>query len=140
MHDCVTLLRHIHTTLKNEFNHSLESLDLTLSQFEVLQALKHADEGISLKELEKRIHVAQSTTTGIVSRMEQKGMVTLTPDPRDRRAKVISVTHEGRLLADRASVAMKETGHRLFGALTETELQILQSLLQKMARNVMPSP
>lgn len=136
MQECLNLLRHIHITLKSEFNRALDELGLTLPQLEVLSVLKHAEEGLLLKEVEQRIHVAQSTTTGIVSRMEQKGLVSLCPDPKDRRAKCVRITDEGRALTERAAIQMKETGDRLFSSLSETEMEILRTLLQKMADNL----
>jgi MarR family transcriptional regulator, organic hydroperoxide resistance regulator len=63
---------------------------LTGPQRSVMQALYHA-EGLSLKELSRRVGLAHSTVSGIVDRLEARQLLERRPNPADRRATTIVV-------------------------------------------------
>lgn len=65
--------------------------NLTGPQRGVMQALAHS-EGMSLKELSHRVGLAHSTVSGIVDRLEKRGLAERRADPADRRATVIVVS------------------------------------------------
>lgn len=56
-----------------------------------MQALFHAG-GQSLKELSRRVGLAHSTVSGIVDRLEKRGMAERGPNPADGRASIIEVS------------------------------------------------
>ena len=64
------LLKQIHDGVEKQANNSLRSQGLTLAQVGALIELRSIPEKqLTLKELEKRLHVAQSTAAGIVARL-----------------------------------------------------------------------
>jgi DNA-binding MarR family transcriptional regulator len=65
--------------------------NLTGPQRSVMQALAHAD-GLSLKQLSHTVGLAHSTVSGIVDRLEKRGLAERRPDPADRRATIIVVS------------------------------------------------
>jgi len=65
--------------------------NLTAPQRSVMQALFHTD-GLSLKDLSRRVGLAHSTVSGIVDRLEKRGLAERRPDPSDGRASVIVVS------------------------------------------------
>jgi len=65
--------------------------DLTAPQRSVMQALFHSD-GLSLKELSRRVGLAHSTVSGIVDRLEKRGLAERRPHQSDRRATTIAVS------------------------------------------------
>ena len=90
---CSILLKQIHDVQKKNIDNTLRNLDLTFSQINVLRALVHStDKQMSLKELEKILHVAQSTTARIVTKMEGKGLIDSFSDVSDKRIKYIRLT------------------------------------------------
>ena len=98
---CGTLLKQIHDALEKQANNSLRADGLTMAQVGVLLMLDRAEHRqMPLKELEKALHVAQSTAAGIVSRLEQKGLVESFGDAEDRRVKVVRLSGRSRLLPD----------------------------------------
>lgn len=106
--------------------------DLTFAQVSALLAIRDfPEQKISLKELEKILHVAQSTTAGIISRLEQKGLVTGFGDSTDKRIKLVQITPMGEKYCREAEQNMKEAEENLLSGLTETEKSIFNSLLQK---------
>jgi DNA-binding MarR family transcriptional regulator len=65
---------------------------LTGPQRSVMQALFHSG-GLSLKELSRSVGLAHSTVSGIVDRLEKRGMAERLPNPNDRRTSKIVVTN-----------------------------------------------
>ena len=89
---CVPLIRHIHCAMEKEANNKLREMDLTVSQIYLLQALNHAPDGthtLTLKALEKQLQIGQSTTVGLVKRLQKKDFVTCTQSIDDKRIKLL---------------------------------------------------
>ena len=134
---CSILLKQIHDVQEKNINNTLRNLDLTFSQINVLRALVHsADKQMSLKELEKILHVAQSTTARIVTKMEGKGLIDSFSDVSDKRIKYIRLTQYGEQYSSNAKQKLEEEETRLLSSLTETEKIVFVSLLQKIASNL----
>lgn len=134
---CSVLLKQIHDVQEKNINNTLRNLDLTFSQINVLRALVHsADKQMSLKELEKILHVAQSTTARIVTKMESKGLIDSFGDASDKRIKYIRLTQYGEQYSSNAKQKLEEEETRLLSSLTETEKMVFISLLQKITSNL----
>lgn len=134
---CIALIKQIHDGLEKQANNSLRSQDLTMSQVGALIELRFSPEKqMALKELEWRLHVAQSTAAGIVARLEQKGFVEGFGDASDRRIKMIRITPAGEeccRLADQHMAAFEDT---LLTSLTQAERTTFVALLKRVAGNL----
>ena len=129
---CGTLLKQIHDALEKQGNNSLRADGLTMAQVGVLLMLDRAEHRqMPLKELEKALHVAQSTAAGIVSRLEQKGLVESFGDAEDRRVKVVRLSEAGAGCCRTADARMAEAERQLLSSLTEAERDIFILLLRK---------
>src|SRR5215831_11696643 len=64
---------------------------LTGPQRSVMQALVHS-QGMSLKDLSRQVGLAHSTVSGIVDRLESRGLVRRDTNETDRRLSVIAVS------------------------------------------------
>lgn len=129
---CGTLLKQIHDALEKQANNSLRADGLTMAQVGVLLMLDRAEHRqMLLKELEKALHVAQSTAAGIVSRLEQKGLVESFGDAEDRRVKVVRLSEAGAGCCRTADARMAEAERQLLSSLTEAERDIFILLLRK---------
>lgn len=131
---CGALIKQINSALERDANNALRKRGLTFAQMSALLAIRgFPGQRISLKELEKILHVAQSTTAGIISRLEQKGLVTGFGDSSDKRVKLVQITPSGEECCRNAEQNMKEAEEHLLSGLTETERIIFNSLLQKVS-------
>lgn len=129
---CGMLIKQINSTLEKNANNTLRKQDLTFSQVSALLTIRDfPGQQISLKELEKLLHVAQSTTAGIISRLEQKELITSFGDASDKRIKLVTITPLGEQYCQRAEQNMKEAEENLLSGLNETEKGLFNSLLQK---------
>ena len=130
--DCGRLIKQIHDEIQKTVNNALRSQDMTLAQLEALLELDQAPENqLSLKELERRLHIAQSTTAGIIMRLEQKGFVEGFGDSGDRRIKLVRLTPAGANCLILAQESRTEIEGKLLSSLTETEGHIFFTLLKK---------
>lgn len=130
--DCGALLKKINDELEKNANNALRGQDLTIAQLGALLELNDAEDGqLTLKELERRLHVAQSTAAGIVSRLERKDLAESFGDPSDRRIKIVKITSAGAERVKKTDLHRIQTEERLLSGLTETERSIFYSLLKK---------
>ena len=135
--DCGMLFKQIHDSLEKQANTSLRAQGLTMAQMWVLVELSLTpDRQMSLKEMERRLHVAQSTAAGIVARLEQKGFVEGYGDIQDRRIKMLRITPAGESCCQRADQNLAKTETLLLSGLTEAEQSILFDLLKRVVNNL----
>lgn len=129
---CGALIKQIHDELEKNANNAMREQDITMTQCVTLVALHTAaEQQLSLKELERLLHVAQSTAAGIVTRLEQKGLVVSFGSPEDRRIKLVRLTLAGVERCRMAEQNMLQAEEKLLSGLTETERSIFLSLLRK---------
>jgi DNA-binding MarR family transcriptional regulator len=69
--------------------------------------------------------------TGIVDRLEARGLVERRPDPADRRVKLAAATDEGRRIATDLRESLRFAREPLAG-LDEKERILLRGMLQRM--------
>ena len=113
-------------------NRSLQSHNLTLSQFHMLMALASSKEKTySLKELEAHFRVAQSTMAGLVARLEHKGMLETLSDPEDRRIKRVQLTQVGLKTSQACRADIRQTEETLVAGLNEEEKTLLMDMLRR---------
>ena len=134
-YECGKLIKQIHDELDKQANGALSSQNLTLTQMRVLMELEATSERqLPLKALESLLHVAQSTTVGIVARLEQKGYVKSIADANDRRVKRVAITASGMECCQNAQSHIKDMEEHLLSGLTEVEKEQFSNLLQKICR------
>ncbi len=71
---------------------------LSGAQYNLLNIVAEADEGLSQRELSDRLVVDRSNITGLIDRMETAGWVQRRDHPDDRRAYRVQLTPAGRAL------------------------------------------
>ena len=136
---CAPLIRHIHCAMEKEANNKLREMDLTVSQIYLLQALNHALDGtrtLTLKELEKQLQIGQSTTVGLVKRLQKKGFVTCTQSTDDKRIKIAALTAAGENICHEAESLMARVFDHMSEGLSEDEKNVLLALLQRVQQNM----
>lgn len=129
---CHQLIRQINCALQKNANNELRAEDLTFAQVHLLFTLQRQPEGTCpLKELERLMGIAQSTTAGLVKRSAEKGLVELQDDPNDRRVKLAHITEKGLKVCEDTVEKIRCTEARMIHLLTEEETGELIRLLNK---------
>lgn len=77
---------------------AVEAEGLTTQQWAVLGALSRpqVEGGMSVGDLARYLMVSRQNLSGLISRMERDGHVVSTPDERDRRSRLVTMTESGR--------------------------------------------
>ena len=102
---------------------------LTAPQRMVMQVLVHS-EGLSLKQLSAQVSLAHSTVSGIVDRLQARGLVVRRKDEADGRATVIAPSGEVRdFLSKRMpELAISPLTEALIGASKSEQATVLRGL------------
>lgn len=76
---------------------AVEAEGLTTQQWAVLGALSRpqVEGGMSVGDLARYLMVSRQNLSGLISRMERDGHVVSTPDERDRRSRLVTMTESG---------------------------------------------
>jgi len=110
---------------------------LSMTHFHVLAVLE-ADGPTPMSRLADQLGVAFSNLTGIVSRMEERGIVERVHDAEDRRVVLAQLTPHGRDMVQKVEATRLEHMRQLVGALTpdeqDTVLGALKTLTSAHAR------
>ena len=103
----------------------VKSMGLTESQFDVIATLGNT-EGLTCKELGERTLITKGTLTGVLDRMEGRGLITRRSDDTDARRTHIALTRKGNVLFAEVFPAHLKHLQRAFGRLSESELNHLR--------------
>src|ERR1700681_3147950 len=82
------------------FAATVAELDLAPLQAKALHEL-NVEPPISMRELAERLRSDPSNVTGLIDRLEARGLVERRPDPSDRRVKGLALTADGERLRAR---------------------------------------
>ncbi|MET8287380.1 MarR family winged helix-turn-helix transcriptional regulator [Streptomyces sp. NPDC048448] len=88
-------------------------------------------EPLPMRRLAQKLKCEPSNVTGIVDRLEVRGLVERRPDPSDRRVKLAAATEEGRRVAHSLRESLRFAREPLAG-LSREERVSLRDLLQRM--------
>ncbi len=125
------LLRKVYQRHAAIFQQNVGQSQLTAVQFITLCAIR--DMGPSAQtELVQVTAVDQATIRGIVERLKARELVTLSPDPHDKRKVIVSLTTQGRELVEMTVPNALKISEMTFGNLNPAERVALLFLLNKM--------
>ena len=109
-----------------------ENVFLNCSKNEVLIFwMLFKDKEVNMSEIAEYIHVPLNTATGIVGRMEKKGLVERTRSREDKRIVLITFSEKGRAQFQRLVDQLMSYGVKVLGELTPAELKLIEGLMTK---------
>jgi DNA-binding MarR family transcriptional regulator len=115
------------------FRKELEPLGVTPVQYGVLNCLLHED-GCTASHLAERLGLDSSTITGILDRLEQKGLVCRVSDTRDRRALQLFLTEKGRGLKEDLEKVTARANKTIEERIPADQVDLLKKLLRDIAQ------
>ena len=104
----------------------------TLPRFDVMAALYRRREGVTMSELSRMLLVSNGNATTVVDRLQADGIVTRTPSDTDRRTIFVALTPLGAEVFEGQATPHEAEVNRLFGHLTEGDLDVLTEILKRM--------
>lgn len=109
---------------------NIRKLGLTGPQFDVIATLGNTS-GMMMGQLAEKTLVTKGTLTGIVDRLEQKGLVRREVPPDNRRCFKIVLTTEGEKLFEAVFPAHIDRLKERFSRLNEAEIQQITANLKR---------
>lgn len=105
--------------------------DITPIQYAVLSVLA-ARPGIDQSTLAGLAALDRSTLGDVVARLARRGLLRRTPDPQDRRSRVLTLTPAGRRLLPEIEAAVRRAQRRMLAPLSADERKLFMALLAKL--------
>jgi len=96
---------------------------LKLPHFTVLNHFTRLGGEQSPAELARAFQVTKGAMTNTIQRLEARGLIAVRPDPRDGRAKKVSLTDAGRAVRDDAVAAIAPIIEQLNGRFTDSQFE-----------------
>jgi DNA-binding MarR family transcriptional regulator len=123
----------INRRIKRMHDETLDQLDLNLTDWHVLTALRWtgAPYRRSAGELARRAELTSGAMTSRLDALEKEGLVRRLRDPDDRRSVLVELTEKGRQTHEQAMGIQAEKEALLAEALTDREKEELNSLLRR---------
>jgi len=110
----------------------LQKNGLTIPQLAALQAIRRLQPN-TVGALARDIYLGSATVTGILGRLENRGLVTRTRGDLDRRSVVVQLTDDGAKLVAEAPSLLQDRFHRELAKLQEWEQTMILATLQRIA-------
>jgi DNA-binding MarR family transcriptional regulator len=128
----IAALRRIVRAIDLYSRHLLDSHGVTGPQLAALQEAARLGES-PVSVLARNIHVSHSTMTGILDRLEKRGLVTRARDRDDRRRVTVTVSAEGQAILDATPSPLQDRFRSEIAKLEEWEQTMMLSTLQRIA-------
>ncbi|WP_326697344.1 MarR family transcriptional regulator [Streptomyces sp. NBC_01754] len=126
--DVIELIGDVVARYHEEYDRAAATHALTGAQARVLALLSL--EPMPMRKVAHRLKCEPSNVTGIVDRLELRGLVERRPDPADRRVKLAAATAEGVRTARRLRDAL-DFAREPLAELTKAERGLLRDLLRR---------
>jgi MarR family 2-MHQ and catechol resistance regulon transcriptional repressor len=101
---------------------------LTHPQFDIIATLGNTH-GMSYKELGDRTLITKGTLTGVIERLEQKGLVERQRNAEDKRSFFVRLTPQGEQLFSEVFPKVLANGRKAFSHYTDADFDALEKTL-----------
>lgn len=129
------MLRDTYRAFSRELASRIAHEKVTMGMWFFLRALWE-EEGLTQRELSRRIGMMEPTTVTALTAMEQRGLVKRERDPNDKRRRIVRLTRKGRNLKAKLLPAAYQTNVLALEGVSEAEIGRLKKTLTKMKRNL----
>ena len=114
-------------------NQLLTPYDLTSSQFKILMVLYTSPvESVRQADIETRFALSNPTVTGLIQKLEAKGLVQKMPHPEDKRSRFLVLTEAALAMEAEMRALGNQIEAQMAQGLSEAEYDQLAQLLEKM--------
>ena len=107
----------------------IKEMGLTTTQFDIVATLGNQPP-MTCKDLGEKTLVTKGTLTGVLERLEVKGILERKLNPEDARSQMIGLTKEGQALFERVFPVHLQHLEKAFSKLSEKELAEVTKSLQ----------
>lgn len=142
MQECHLIAHEIHGISHCFFsvvNCSLKQEELTKSQMDIIRFLidqRKEDKLTNQRDLERYFSVSNPTISGLLDRLEKKGMIVRTASPKDKRIRNIELTEKAITLYDRLKATIDGLERTMLRGLSPEQIEQGLVFLQTIMKNL----
>lgn len=133
------LLKHAHILYGQKINEKLKRYDLTIAQLDVLVEVIRANEKhilINQRDIEKKLNLTNPTVTGLINRLETKGLIERVENENDKRMRNLYVKKETMCFNKKLKHIFRESDLVALKDFNEDEKRELESYLERIITNL----
>lgn len=106
----------------------------TLPRFDVMAALYHRREGVTMSELGRMLLVSNGNVTAVVDRLEAEVLVRRTPSQTDRRIVFVALTEAGLAAFETLAADHEREVDAIFAGLSPEDIDQLKEILKRFVK------
>lgn len=118
--------------LARRFDEALRPHGITNGQFSLLMSLNRP-EPPPMGPVASLLAMDRTTLTAALKPLERRGLVQITPDPSDRRSRILKLTPKGRKLLAAALPAWQQTHDDIDREMPDTDPEALRQALRALS-------
>lgn len=120
--------------LETARNFLANNLGVSSPQYNILMVVAQyqADTGVSVSEIASHLHVTVAHVGTEAKALEKKGWLTISPNPNDRRVKLLKISEDSEELISNLGNTLKKVNNALFHHLNKSEFDNLSKILGKL--------
>jgi len=118
--------------LARRFDAALRPLGLNNGQFSLMMSLNRP-EAPQMAAVARLLAVDRTTLTAALKPLQRRGLVTIAPDPEDRRGRLLRLTAKGRVLLASAAPIWEQTHRAVESGLRDGEAERLRRDLRALS-------
>ncbi len=133
------MMKKVHILNAEKLNLLLKEIDLTSSQcFVLIFLIRNYKKQIEVnqKDIEKEFDISNPTVTGILNRLQNKGLIQRVSCESDARRNNIIVTQEALALDEILKQHFEKNEEIMLDGISEEERELLRVLLARMVKNL----
>ncbi|MEA2091781.1 MAG: MarR family transcriptional regulator [Campylobacterota bacterium] len=125
----------IHVSIKEKLEVQLKQFDITAHQFGILLII-FKKKSLTQREIVKFTTGDEPSTTRLITRLEDKGLLVRVTDKNDKRKRLVSLTQQAESLLEKILPYAQEGNKQLVSSLNDEEKRTLLNLLRKVASSL----
>lgn len=135
INSCINfILTNAQNAVHNYFKRQLQDYDITPSQYALLHCL-HVQDGLTPSQLAQALRLDTSSITGILGRLEKKGLIDRIYSQEDRRSVSIHLRDEGKALSTQVDRVIEEANAKILDGLDPKLYQQFLSVIYFIEQN-----
>ncbi len=128
-------LRLVSNAVSHSFARKLAASNVTVAEWVILREMYAGDEKTSPSVVAELTGLTRGAVSKLIDRLLQKGFVTRTESPGDRRYQEIKLTASAIKLVPKLAKIADENDENFFSALSQSERKALMNTLKKLAEH-----
>jgi MarR family 2-MHQ and catechol resistance regulon transcriptional repressor len=128
-------LAHCYRTMSTHIEQSFVDAGLSLTDFMLLEALLHKGP-MTITAIQEAVLLASGSMTAAVDRLATRGLIARTLSPRDRRARLLELTPEGRTVIETAYERHRGQLNQWMNGLSADERAVTFASLRKVEKHL----